>query len=156
MHIGPDGNQQEVTEPNTYSGFPIEDDLRLSCTLIVKLHGAIGQRQLSSSDGRDYVISEDNYIDYLSGRAVEQIVPMQILQKLKKSHCVFLGYDIADWSLRVLLKRVWGSEFESSSWAVHPDAEEFESRLWRKFGLEVIPDPLEAFAAELEAALRHE
>jgi len=154
VHITPDGAQQEVFQANGYYDFPIEDDLRLSSTLIVKLHGAIGQRGLGYNDAENYVITEDNYIDYLSGGSVEQIVPVQILQKLKVSHCVFLGYDIADWSLRVLLKRVWGSRIPAASWAVQPDAHEFEDVLWGKCGVDLITDPLDAFTANLEAALR--
>ena len=154
VHVKPDGSQQEILQPNRYSDFPIEDDLRLSSTLIVKLHGAIGQRELGYSDAENYVISEDNYIDYLSGSSVEQIVPVQILQKLKASHCVFLGYDIADWSLRVLLKRVWGSRIPAKSWAVQPDAHEFEEVLWRESGVELIHEELDAFVLDLETQLR--
>lgn len=155
VHVKPDGTQQEIYQPNAYSGFPIEDDLRLSSTLIVKLHGAIGQRELGYNDAENYVITEDNYIDYLSGGSVEQIVPVQILQKLKASHCIFLGYDIADWSLRVLLKRVWGARIPAKSWAVQPEAREFEEVLWSESGVDLIPGTLEAFVADLETQLRH-
>jgi hypothetical protein len=154
VHIRPDGSQREIDEPNRYSDFPIEDDLRLSSMLIVKLHGAIGQRELGYNDAENYVITEDNYIDYLSGSSVEQIIPVQILQKLKASHCVFMGYDIADWSLRVLLKRVWGSRIPAKSWAVQPDAHEFEEVLWRESGVELIDRPLDAFVTDLDAQLR--
>jgi hypothetical protein len=155
VHVKPDGTQQEIFQPNGYSDFPIEDDLRLSGTLIVKVHGAIGEREPGFNDAENYVITEDNYIDYLSGSAVEQIVPVQILQKLKASHCVFLGYDIADWSLRVLLKRVWGSRIPAKSWAVQPDGGEFEEVLWRESGVELIQGSLDAFVADLETQLRH-
>jgi hypothetical protein len=154
VHLKPDGTQQEVLAPNGYYDFPIEDDLRLSRTLIVKLHGAIGQRELGYNDAENYVITEDNYIDYLSGSAVEQIVPVQILQKLKVSHCVFLGYDITDWSLRVLLKRVWGARIPAKSWAVQPEAQEFEEVLWNECGVDLVTTSLDAFAAELGASLR--
>lgn len=154
VHITPDGRQQEIVEPNGYHGFPINDDLRLSRTLIVKLHGAIGQRELRYNDAEKYVISEDDYINYLSGGSIEQIVPVQILQKLKASHCVFLGYDIADWSLRVLLKRVWGSRIPAKSWAVQSDAHEFEKVLWNECGVDLIRDPLDKFVADVEESLR--
>ena len=32
---------------------------------------------------------------------------MQILDKLQDSHCLFLGYTVRDWNLRVFLKRIW-------------------------------------------------
>lgn len=156
VHIKPDGSQQDIVEPNRYHGFPIKDDLRLSRTLIVKLHGAIGQRELRYNDAERYVISEDDYINYLSGSSVEQIVPVQILQKLKASHCVFFGYDIADWSLRVLLKRVWGSRIPAKSWAVQPDAHEFEEVLWNECGVDLISDPFDKFVADVEESLRQQ
>lgn len=154
VHVKPDGTQQEIFQPNGYYEFPIGDDLRMSRTLIVKLHGAIGQRELNYNDAENYVITEDNYIDYLSGGSVEQIVPVQILQKLKASHCVFLGYDIAEWSLRVLLKRVWGARIPAKSWAVQPDAAEFEELLWNECGVDLVSETLDGFTAELEGRLR--
>ena len=47
------------------------------------------------------------YIDYLSRSPIESLVPVQILDKLRDSHCLFLGYTVRDWNLRVFLKRIW-------------------------------------------------
>ena len=80
-------------------------DCRLSRTVIVWINGAVdGLLDLKCED--NYVITEDHYINYLSefGRGV---VPIQILMKLRKSNYLFLGYTIADWRLRVFLKRIW-------------------------------------------------
>ena len=70
-----------------------------------------GGRRLGTYRWRDnYVITEDHYIDYLSRSPVESLVPIQILDKLRDSHCLFLGYTMRDWNLRVFLKRIWGGQ----------------------------------------------
>ena len=37
------------------------------------------------------VITEDHYIDYFGGRLAEEVVPVQILAKLRQASCLFLG-----------------------------------------------------------------
>ncbi len=150
VHVPWRSGAEPIAEPNRYHAFPIGDDLELARTLIVKIHGAVDGRETHQYEGgENYVITEDNYIDYLSGSSVEEIVPFQILQKLRSSHCLFLGYDIRDWNLRVFLKRVWGSRIRAMSWAVQEDAGEFERVLWRACGAEVVTEPLDAYVDAL-------
>ena len=154
VHVPWQSDAEPIAEPNRYHAFPIEDDLELTRTLIVKIHGAVDGREPQKYDGGDdYVITEDNYIEYLSGSSIEEIVPFQILQKLRSSHCLFLGYDIRDWNSRVFLKHVWGSRIRAISWAVQEDAGDFERVLWRACGAEVITEPLDAYVAALSACL---
>ena len=80
--------------------------------------------------------ANDNDIDYLSGGSVEQIVPAAT--RGADVSFVLLGYDIADWSLRVLLKRVWGARIPAKSWAVQPDAAEFQELLWNECGVDLV------------------
>ena len=54
----PDGMQKESSEPNGYYEFPIGDDLRMSRTLIVKLHGAIGGEKEPETTTRKRRISQ--------------------------------------------------------------------------------------------------
>ena len=35
-------------------------------------------------------------------------MPVQLAARLRRSHLLFLGYAVDDWSLRVFLRRVWG------------------------------------------------
>jgi hypothetical protein len=155
MHYGWETTPQPVTEPNRYFAFPVGDDLELTRTIIIKINGAVGGGAQSGGED-DYVITEDNYIDYLSGGSIEQIMPFQILQTLKSSHCLFLGYPIQDWNLRVALKRVWGPRVKASSWAVDEGATEFERAVWREFGAEVLTQPLPDFVDALVACLQAE
>jgi hypothetical protein len=149
-----DGDAQPILEPNRYHAFPIGDDLELTRSVIVKIHGAVDSPQLDYGGEDDYVITEDNYIDYLSGSSIEQIVPFQILQKLRSSHCLFLGYSMRDWNLRVFRKRVWRQRIRAVSWAVEEEPDEFERVLWNECGVEVIHQPLHEYIRALSAALR--
>ena len=35
-------------------------------------------------------------------------MPVSLAAKLRRSHFLFLGYDMADWNLRLILNRIWG------------------------------------------------
>ena len=65
-------------------------------------------------------------------------MPVQLAARLRRSHLLFLGYAVDDWSLRVFLRRVWGGDrLTYRSWAVQPAAEHVASELWRERGVEV-------------------
>jgi SIR2-like domain len=66
-----------------------------------------------------FVVTEDDYIGFLSESSVENLVPTQLLTKLRDSHFLFLGYGVREWSLRVFLRRMWHEgEPGATSWAV--------------------------------------
>lgn len=153
MHVPWQREPEEVTEPNTYSGFPIGEDLELMRTVIVKIHGAVEVADTPYTGEDGYVITEDHYIDYLSGSPIDQIVPFQILQKLRSSHCLFLGYDVRDWNLRVFLKRIWGSRINAASWAIEEGAADFEEVLWRQCGVDLVSEPPIDFIRALQTCL---
>jgi len=52
--------------------------------VIVKIHGAVDGNVADYRWRENYVITEDDYIDYLSERPIESLVPVQILDKLKR------------------------------------------------------------------------
>jgi hypothetical protein len=102
----------------------------------------------------NYVITEDHYIDYLRGSTIESLVPFQILDKLTSSHCLFLGYSMSDWILRVFLKRIWGGErLDAKSWAIEQDPDRLERDFWTTFGVELFSTRLDAYAEELSRTL---
>jgi hypothetical protein len=141
VHLPCEGTPKAITEPNTYTELPIGGDYELQRTLIVKIHGALDG---SFGDFRwkdNYVITEDHYIDYLSKSPVESLVPVQVLDKLQDSHCLFLGYTVRDWNLRVFLKRIWEGRLGARSWAVEPDPDDFDKDLWA-------PSNVELYAAD--------
>jgi len=152
----PDGRgARPITMPNEYVDLPIDEDGQLDRTVIVKLHGGAADLGPGWPPLRDnFVVTEDDYIGYLTQSPVESLIPLQILNKLRDSHFLFLGYRMRDWSLRVFLQRVWGEHpLEARSWAVDPAVDVVERELWDHFGVNVVEEPVGSFLDELEREL---
>jgi DNA-binding SARP family transcriptional activator len=143
LHLAPAAEPVVVHEPNAYTGLALEER-----AVLLKIHGHVdrgGTRELES-----FVVSEDDHIDYLVGGDAAGTVPVQLAARLRRSHLLFLGYAVDDWSLRVFLRRVWGGDrLAYRSWAVQPAAEHVASELWRERGAEVYDVSLDAYAEEL-------
>lgn len=154
IHVPWQETPRVVSTPNLYHDFPFHDDLELRRNLIVKVHGAVDVRDADYGWSNNFVVTEDNYIEYLSGGAIEELVPVQILGRLRASHCLFLGYDIRDWSLRVFLKRVWGATIRARSWSVQEEPDELGEELWKQAGrINLIDESLEDYVRGLQACL---
>ena len=143
-HIPPAGPARVITVPNTYT-----EELSLERrTVILKLHGRVDR-----SDGRElesFVVTEDDYIDYLAQSDVSGALPVGLTAKLRRSHFLFLGYAMSDWNLRVVLNRLWGDHALSyRSWAVQPAAAPLEREFWHRREVDVLELPLEAYAEAL-------
>src|SRR4051812_14344820 len=96
-----DGDEPRLIErPNMYAGFPIDDAGRLTRTVIMKIHGGDlhDAPPVLRSPCQTFVITEDDYIAYLSSRSTEALVPQQILGRLRIGHLLFMGYGVRDWS----------------------------------------------------------
>jgi hypothetical protein len=134
VHFPYEADAEPIAVPNRYGKFPIGDEGQLERTVIVKIHGAVDGNVGNYRWKENYVITEDHYIDYLSRSPIESLVPAQILDKLQGSHCLFLGYTVRDWNLRVFLKRIWkGEPLGAKSWAVEPDPGDLEKELWGQY-----------------------
>jgi DNA-binding SARP family transcriptional activator len=143
-HIGPDGSGRLVDLPNTYA-----TELSLEeRTVILKLHGQVdrsGEREWES-----FVVTEDDYIDYLARSDVAGAVPVALAAKLRRSHFLFLGYRMSDWNLRVILNRLWSDQpLSYRSWAVQPDAQALEREFWRRRDVDVHELPLDRYVETL-------
>jgi DNA-binding SARP family transcriptional activator len=143
-HLAPDGEGCVIDVPNTYV-----TELSLDArTVILKLHGQVDR----SIDRRweSFVVTEDDYIDYLAQTDLTNVVPAALAAKLRRSHFLFLGYTMADWNLRVVLNRLWGDQpLSYRSWAVQPEPMPLEREFWRKRDVEVLEAPLEQYAEGL-------
>jgi SIR2-like domain len=141
MHRGPDAEPHVIEEPNTYRGLSFDKR-----TVILKIHGAV----VREDRGEDsYVITEDNYIEYLAQADVSNIIPATLMAAMNESHFLFLGYSLKDWNLRVILHRIWGQrpfEDQFTSWAIQKDPSRLEERLWRKRNVEILNVDLESYA----------
>ena len=139
--------------------------MNTSTSRSTKTESSSGRSSSSSTAGRDlgtgwpslrdnFVITENDYIGYLTQSPVESLIPLQILNTIRDSHFLFLGYRVQDWSDRVFLQRIWGNHpLEARSWAVDPAPRVVERELWDRFGVNVIEEPLADFIDDLEREL---
>ena len=144
-----------VTVPNQYIGFPFDEDCGLQRTLIVKAHGGTADFGPDGPDVRDnFVVTEDDYIAYLTRAPIESVLPPQILDKLRSSHFLFLGYPMLEWPVRVLLQRVFsGQRLGARSWAVAEQPSDAEKQLWDELGVKVVEQAPADYVVELQQAL---
>ena len=148
IHRPPDGTPVAIDTPGKYAGLNLAER-----PVILKLHGAIDRQD---AKGDSFVITEDNYIDYLSQGDVGGQIPVTLRERMADSHFLFLGYSMRDWNLRVILNRIWGSqELDLKSWAIQrepddPTAKKIEETLWSARGdVDLLYVPLREYVARL-------
>jgi SIR2-like protein len=135
-----------ILRPNEYAD--VSPDER---TVVLKLHGAI-DRALAERDS--IVITEDDYINYLTITEASGMLPVTLAEKLRSSHLLFLGYGLADWNLRVVLRRIWGPQgVRFASWAVQLDPDPVETELWTKRHVGISEAELGTYVAQLSDRL---
>jgi hypothetical protein len=150
VHFPFDGDPEAISVPNHYGKLPIDEDGEVERSLIVKIHGAVDGSSGGYQWKDNYVITEDQYIEYLSHSPVESLVPVQILDRLTGAHCLFLGYSMNDWNLRVFLKRIWqGASIPAKSWAIERKPGTLENDFWRHSGVDLLAAPLADYVNEL-------
>jgi hypothetical protein len=147
LHRPPGGKPIAIDRGNKYKGLS-----RKERTVILKLHGAVQRDRAWDS----YVVTENSYIDYLSQGDVSSRIPIKLVEHMRESHFLFLGYSMRDWNLRVILNRIFRSEpLDQISWAVQrepddPAVAEIERTLWQDRG-DVAPvyAPLDEYVQRL-------
>jgi hypothetical protein len=159
LHIpwwdGKGSRPRAIENPNGYIDFPVYDDGDLTRTIVVKIHGGALHDAPRSYEAKDnFVITEDDYIGYLSHSPVESLVPVQILDKLRESHLLFQGYGVRDWNLRVFLRRIWLDERRrANSWAVQRDLDTIDRSFWEVLDVARFDVPLARYLDELNRRL---
>jgi hypothetical protein len=150
VHVPCNGEPQLVADPNTYTGFPIDAFGRVERTVIMKVHGAVDRLQGPFAWRDNYVITEDDYIDYMSDGEIESIVPQQLLGKLRLyGHFLFLGHEMHDWSLRVFLIRIFGDRgLPNTSWAIQREPNRLDERFWQRIGVDLVAARLDDYVRE--------
>ncbi len=144
-HLAPDAPPRLIDLPNTYIDLSLERR-----TVILKVHGQVDRSV--DREWESFVVTEDDYIDYLTQADVASVVPVGLAAKLRRSHFLFLGYTMADWNLRVILNRLWGDQpLSYRSWAVQPQPLALEREFWRRRDVDVFELPLEKYIEGLSA-----
>jgi hypothetical protein len=130
---------------------PLNYPLTLERTMIVKIHGAVDS---GSWERSSFVITEDDYIDYLARMNTNSHIPSLMLEKMMPQSFLFLGYSLADWNLRVFLHSVRSTQrFKNKSWAVMKDPKEWDETYWEKHNVELWQMSLKEYIAALNEQL---
>jgi DNA-binding SARP family transcriptional activator len=147
-HRPPGQAPRPIDVPNTYA-----TELSLEQrTILLKLHGAVDP--LPEREWESFVITEDDYIDYLGRSELTAVVPVALAAKLRRSHFLFLGYEMADWNLRLILNRVWGDRpVAYRSWAVQRSPSPLAQAFWRRYDVTPLDVEPEAYVELLERRL---
>jgi hypothetical protein len=153
VHFPYDGSPRPVVQPNSYTKFPIGGDYELGRTLIVKPYGAADGSIGDYRWTENYVITRDQYLKYLTRSPIEAIFPVQILDKLQDSHCLFLDCPARDWWQHTLLDRVWGGSRGAGSWAVEPNPDQFERDSWARANVDLYAADLAQYVDQLHKQL---
>jgi len=143
---------------------PNELDIDLDkTTVIYKMHGTV-QRETDKWDS--FVITEEDYVDFLSRMTTNSAVPSLFYEHFRTRSFLFLGYSLRDWNLRVVLKnldrylaRRRGANDDDEdeplpSWSIQRQPSELERRLWEKRNVSIFDIALDDFVTKMQQRTR--
>jgi hypothetical protein len=145
-----------ATEPEAVPPNQLFIDLDKT-TVLYKMHGTIDRIR---GDWDSYVITEEDYVDFLARMTSQTAVPSLFMRHLRMRHFLFLGYGLRDWNFRVVLKNLKGvlpgradaSEDEEDdlvSWAIQYRPSELEVELWRSRRVKIYDVDINEFVKRL-------
>jgi hypothetical protein len=141
--------------------------------VIYKMHGSVDRERHKLSS---FVVTEEDYVDFLSRMTTHGAVPAQFMRYFHSRHFLFLGYGLGDWNLRVVLKNLrmilpsveidplTGSPPSSSetkddesltSWAIQYLPSDLEMALWDARRVKIFNQDINEFARGLEGGERN-
>jgi hypothetical protein len=143
-------------EPQVVPPNELDIDLEKT-TVIYKMHGTI---QRESQERDTFVITEEDYVDFLSRMTNNSAIPSILYEHFRTRSFLFLGYSLRDWNLRVVLKnldrylmRTRRAEEEEEeilpSWSIQRQPSELECRLWEKRNVNIFNMPLDHFVSRM-------
>lgn len=120
-------------------------------TVIYKMHGTVAPEQI---DWDSYVISEDDYIDFLSRMTHNTAIPPIFWRYFHNRSFLFLGYGLGDWNLRIVLRNVFAKmkSGRRMSWAIQFEPSQLEKDLWDKRNVNIYNMDINDFVVQLKAA----
>jgi hypothetical protein len=142
-----------ATQPTVTSPKKLVIDLAQT-TVIYKMHGTIDRRDTE----RDaYVITEDDYADFLVRMANRTAIPAIFSQHFQRRHFLFLGYSLNDWNFRVILSKLErdlprNDREETFAWSIQNNPSALEQELWNRRRVTIYDMPIKEFVAGLRAS----
>lgn len=165
----PDASVPEMVEPNNLRLIPGQQ------TIIYKMHGTVyrgsgraepeppaDDRYGYENEWDNYLITEDDYVEFLSRMTTQPVIPSTFVQHFARSQFLFMGYGLNDWNLRVVLRNLakmipTGPEgsvtaarlSRGPSWAIQHKPSLLEQKLWSTRGVNIYNMELGEFVHEM-------
>jgi hypothetical protein len=132
------GEPSVIREPNNSD---ISLDQR---TIIAKIHGTV--------ETDSFVITEDDYVDYITRADISHLFPVHLATKIMDSHFLFFGYSLRDWNFRVMLYRMWQKQRRRRRkfWVIEANPREVDRVTWEERGVNILPVSIEDFLAGMD------
>jgi DNA-binding SARP family transcriptional activator len=147
IHTAPGGEARVVDVPNAYAELSLERR-----SVLLRLRGIADPSPERAWDS--LVVTEDDHIEYPGSGELEGAIPVTLSARLRRSHLLFLGYDLADWNLRLVVSRLRGGRpAPYASWAVRATPSALELAFWRRLDVQAIELDELSFARLLEGRL---
>jgi len=140
---------RDRTEPEEVGAQDLRFDVA-EAPVVFKMHGAADR---ANPERDSYVITEDDYVEFLARLATTAAIPPLFAESFRKSHFLFLGYGLRDWNLRVVLHRIyqqWPRRF--ASWAIQQRPDRLEREFWARRQLMIYKLGIDEFLARLQEA----
>ena len=128
-------------------------------TVIFKMHGSVWK---DSDLWDNFVITEEDYLDFMSRMINQTAVPKIIADYFRNKSFLFLGYSLQDWNMRVILRHLGRShaagrrsrdsgapdsdESLMPSWAIQLKVEDDDEKLWKTRNVNLYEVDLQVFA----------
>ncbi|HJQ71738.1 MAG TPA: SIR2 family protein [Blastocatellia bacterium] len=139
----PHGSKPVFTSPSR-----LDIDLE-RVTVIYKMHGSVSR---SDPAGDQYVITEDDFVQFLLRMARNKAVPAALAESFRRRHFLFLGYRLRDWHIRVVLSHI-DKELRRlkgiKSWSIQDTPTQLEEVFWQERGVELYSMALDEFVTRL-------
>jgi SIR2-like protein len=105
-------------------------------TVIYKMHGTVDNYR---NEWNSYVITEDDYVDFLSRMTTNTAIPAMFIEYFASRHFLFLGYGLRDWNFRIVLRDLFRNRRpdQRRSWAIQYHPSELEKQLWDRRGVDI-------------------
>lgn len=149
--------RHEATKPEAIAPNKLYIDLKTT-NVIYKMHGTVDRGQ---GEWDSYVITEEDYIDFLTRMTGQTAVPAQFMRHFRSRSFLFMGYGLNDWNFRVVLNNLKcvlpanpdGSsalpEENLPSWAIQYRPSDLESQLWDMRKVKIYDVDINEFVKQL-------
>jgi hypothetical protein len=159
--VTPAGKDPVLVPPTGGNIYELLDDERsqqLPHPIVFKMHGSVDKADPTNDC---YLITEEDYVDFL-GRDKGYYVPTYVEGLMRGKDFLFLGYSLADWNVRVILRKLLKQASIASSassarpvrcWAIVSGKTHFEQQVWKTQSLNIHSEDLQVFAKKLAETL---